>query len=360
MIRSKTHALCAAATACALVAAGGLALVAPVRGQVAGAGVPQVSALVRTEPLRRQELPRRLDALGEVATGTVEGVNFPTAGQVAKLLVTLGQPVRRGAPLVVLGADPAAQLAYAQAGSAVDFARAELRRNEELYALQLATAAQVDAARRALRDAEATLAAQRKLGGEAAQATVRAPFDGVITAIAVAQGDRVQPGAQILQLGRAEALRVLLGIEPDERALVRVGMAVTIATLQGSQQSARGTVAMVQDIVDPKSRLVSVVVDVPRTAGAGFLIPGMHVRAAIELGKLNAWVVPRDAVLGDAGGAYLYQVADGKARRVAVRQVLQAGLVVAVESSALDAAQPVVVLGNYALHDGMRVRENAQ
>lgn len=360
MIRSKKWALYAAATVSALVAAGGLGLVASVRGQVAEAPAQPVSALVKTEPLRRQDLPRRLDALGEVATGTVEGVNFPNAGQVARLLVTLGQPVKRGTPLVVLSADPAAQLAYAQAGSAVDFARAELQRNEELFALQLATAAQVDAARRALRDAEATLAAQRRLGGDAAQATVRAPFDGVVTAIAVAQGDRVQAGAQILQLGRAEALRVLLGIEPDERALVRVGMAVTIAALQGSQPSARGTVAVVQDIVDPKSRLVSVVVGVPRTAGTGVLIPGMHVRAGIELGRLNSWVVPRDAVLVDVRGAYLYQVADGKARRVAVRQTLQAGAVVAVEGNTLDAAQPVVVVGNYALHDGMRVRESAQ
>lgn len=332
---------------------------APLEFARAQAAEPSVSALVQTAPLQKEDLPRRIEALGEVATGSVESVNFPNAGQVEKLLVTPGQPVKRGAPLAVLGADPAARLAWAQADSAARFARSELKRNEDLFALQLATAAQVDAARRSLRDAEAALAAQHGLGGDAARATVRAPFDGVVTAIAVAQGDRVQPGAQILQLGRADALRVKLGIEPDERSLVRVGMPVAVQDLQGTGRSAAGTVALVQDIVDPKSRLVGVIVNLPRATDADFLIPGMHVRARITLGRVHAWVVPRDAVLSDAQGAWLYQVAGGKARRVAVRQTLQAGARVAVEGEGLDASQPVVVLGNYVLQDGMPVREGA-
>ncbi len=351
-----------AAAAAALVAAAALGLPGGARGQAADAAAPStVSALVKTEALRREELPRQLSVLGDVATGKVEAVNFPNAGQVAQLLVALGQQVRRGAPLVVLRADPAAQLAFTQAATAVDFARAELARNEELFALQLATAAQVDAARRALRDAQANLAAQRKLGGDVGQATVEAPFDGVVTAIAVAQGDRVQPGTTILQLGRAETLRVMLGIEPDERHLVREGLPVTIRTLQDSQaqQTVRGTVAQVQDIVDPKSRLLNVVVSVARPP-ANLLIPGMSVRAAIELGKVQAWVVPRSAVLSDRQGAYLFQVAGGKARRVSVTPTHQAGALVAVEGAALDPRQPVVVLGNYELHDGMRVREAAR
>jgi len=352
----------ALASAATWIAAAALGLPGRAAGQGADvAAQATVSALVRTEPLHRQELPRQLGVLGDVATGKVEAVNFPNAGQVAQLLVGPGQQVRRGAPLVVLRADPAAQLAYTQAGTAVEFARAELARNDELFALQLATATQVDAARRALRDAEANLAAQRKLGGEAGQSTVRAPFDGVVTAIAVAQGDRVQPGATILQLGRAETLRVLLGIEPDERRLVREGMPVTIRTLQDApgQPAARGTVAQVQDIVDPKSRLLNVVVDVPR-ASATLLIPGMSVRATIELGKVQAWAVPRNAVLSDRQGAYLFQVAGGKARRVNVRATQHAGALVAVEGRSLDPAQPVVVLGNYELQDGMRVREAAR
>lgn len=356
MNRMKRPLACTIAATCALLLAAGWAPPRIARAQ-AGEATAAVSALIKTAPLQRQDLPRILEALGEVSTGSVESVNFPNAGQIEKLLVTPGQPVKRGAPLVVLGADPAARLVYAQAGSAVQFAQAELKRNEDLFALQLATTAQVDAARRSLRDAEAGLAAQRGLGGDSARATIRAPFDGVITTLAVAQGDRVQPGASILQLGRADTLRVKLGIEPDERALLRTGMPVTVHGLQDADPQAHGTVTLVQDIVDPKSRLVSVVVTVPRAAAAEWLIPGMHVRARIELGKVHAWVVPRNAVLNDTDGTYLYQVADGKARRVSVRQTLQAGKRVAVEGSALDARQPVVVLGNYVLQDGMPVRE---
>src|SRR6202011_5620703 len=109
------------------------------------------------------------------------------------------------------------------------FARGELNRIEELFSLQLATQSQVDAARKALHDAEATLAAQRQLGGDVGLATVTAPFAGVVTAVAVAQGDRIQPGAAILQLGHTDVLRVQLGIEPDDFHLVRLGMPLTLS-----------------------------------------------------------------------------------------------------------------------------------
>ncbi len=49
------------------------------------------------------------------------------------------------------------------------------------------------------------------------------------------------------------------------------------------------------------------------------------------------------------------QVAQGKARRVAVRKLLETERAVGVEGP-LDAALPVVVLGNYELHDGDVVR----
>ena len=86
------------------------------------------------------------------------------------------------------------------------------------------------------------------------------------------------------------------------------------------------------------------------------LLVGEHVSAEIAAGKLTGWIVPRPAVLVDKSGPYLFQAASGKARRVALGIVGEAGdsMVVA---GALDPALPIVISGNYELggrHGGAR------
>lgn len=340
-----------------------VAPVAPVAPDVAAAAGnvperPQPSALVKTEPLRRQALPLQLTAYGEVAPGQLEGVSFPRAGQVARLLVVQGQRVKRGAALATLASDPTARMSYAQATNARDFAQGELARVQELYALQLATESQVDGARRALRDAEANLAAQRGLGGDLGSATVLAPFDGVVVALTVAEGDRVPPGASLMQLGKLDVLRVQLGLEPDDSRLVKPGMPVTLAPVDEPGQTVQASIAQMQGLIDPKTRLVNALVTLPARAGNP-LVPGMRVRASVQIGQREAWAMPRNAVLSDEQGDYVFQVADGRARRVPVKRELDGAALVGV-SGALDPALPLVVLGNYELQDGMRVREGAQ
>lgn len=318
----------------------------------------KVSALVKTLPLQKQALPTQLIAYGEVTTGKVEGVSFPRAGQVSRLLVTQGQLVKRGTPLATLASDPNVQMAYNQAANAVQYAQGELKRNLELFELQLATQSQVDNARKTLQDAQANLAAQRQLGGNINSATVTAPFDGVVTALSVAQGDRIQPGATILQLGHTDALRVQLGIEPDDGRLVKAGMPVTLTPVQNDKQALQAAITLVQDMVDSKTQLINAMVVLP-VQSARFLVPGMRVRATIHAGQQEAWVVPRQAVLTDDKGDYIFQVANGKAHRVEIAKGEENQGLVAISGS-FNPNQPVVVLGNYELQDGMDVREGAQ
>jgi membrane fusion protein (multidrug efflux system) len=322
----------------------------------AGAPAP-ASALVKTAPLQQLSLSDVLTAFGLVMPGLDVAISFPRAGQVSRLLVIPGQRVQRGTPLVTLTSDPNARLAYTQALNAVDFAQGELRRNQELFSLQLATQSQVDAARRALHDAEAMLATQRMLGGGVGSATLTAPFDGVVDSVVVAQGDRIQPGATILQLGHIDVLRVRLGIEPVDSRLVRVGMPLTLFVLDDSTKSVSVSIAESQGLVNPMTQLIDAVAMVPATR-ANFLVPGMHVRATIKVGQHSSFAVPRAAVLTDSAGAYLFQVSSGKARRVNVAQGLESQGMISI-SGPLDPKLPIVVLGNYELQDGMPVRVGA-
>jgi membrane fusion protein (multidrug efflux system) len=331
-----------------------------------GAGVAEpvagnsddASVLVRLQGVAQQDLAQTLDAFGEIAAGKPESLSVPQPGQVLQLPLVLGQRVRRGDTVAVIGTDPNALAAHAQAANALAFARRELQRQQELAALQLATQSQVDAARRQVEDSQALLTAQARLGGAQASATIVAPFDAVVTALPVAQGERIAAGAPVVQLGRLDRPRALLAVEPGRSGAVRPGMAVTIKPMPDGAVPIAARVAAVDSAIDPKSQMVTAVVELAAADAAGLAV-GTRVEASIELGARPAWTVPRQAVLGDDAGSYLFQVAGGHARRVAVTVRGETGASYGV-SGAIDARLPVVVLGNYELRDGMRVREEKQ
>ncbi len=314
---------------------------------------PSPSAQVQTAMPARHPMPVTMAVYGDVAPVKVASLSFPQAGQLVRLAVTLGQAVHKGDIVAVMTSDPAAVAAYGQAAGAVAFAQREERRLRDLAALQLATSSQVDAAARQARDAEAALASQAKLGGGAATATLPADADGVVTAIPVAQGDRVAAGITIVQVGRTDMLRVNLAIEPARVGELKPGMAVTFAGPGAAQRPLSMRVAAVQNVIDPKTLMAGAVVLLPGS-NQGWPV-GMRVQGTIALGRRDAWELPRQAVLVDDAGAYIFQVVGNKAHRVTVTKVVETAATIGVDG-ALDAALPVVVVGNYALEEGMLVR----
>jgi membrane fusion protein (multidrug efflux system) len=112
-------------------------------------------------------------------------------------------------------------------------------------------------------------------------------------------------------------------------------------------------VAAVGGQVDPKTRLVPV--RIARTDGQP-LLDNQDLRAEITVGQARGWTVPRPAVLTDDKGAYIFQVASGKAVRVDVHVLVDAGGTMLVDGG-LQAGRKLVTDGNYQLSDGMAVRE---
>src|SRR5471032_2036180 len=246
------------------------------------------SALVVTQPVKQQDMPLTISAYGDIDAGPPESLSFAQAGRLARLAVLPGQSVHRGDVIAMLDSDPAATAAYAQAANAQAFAQRELRRNQDLLALQLATQSQVDAAERQLQDAQAALSAQAKLGGTQASLQLKAPFDAIVASVAVAQGERLAAGAVIVQLGRRDTPRVLLQIEPAISSRLHTGMPVALTPLQGDATPLAATITQVQSAIDPKTQMVGAVVplDAAKTA---CLLPGMRVSAVIDMGRRRAW-----------------------------------------------------------------------
>lgn len=310
------------------------------------------SVLVQTQPVRHGALTHHLLAYGQAAPAVDANLTLSVQaeGRVAHIDVMPGEAVHQGQRLIEFQLSAAATTAHAQAVAALKLANEEEARISRLLTRQLATRDQKAQADKALVDAQSALdAIERETGGHPKQ-TLVAPFDGVVNTVPVTQGDRVAAGAALMTLARTKGMVVTCGIEPADLARVAVGEAVTLHPL-GAGADVKGSVARVGRSLNPKTRLV----DADIAVGSASLLQGTAYQADIEAGQIQGWLVPRQAVLDDDDGAYVFQVTGTVAKRVSVTRVGTDGDTAVVDGP-IEVSLPVVVSGNSQLDDGGAVR----
>jgi membrane fusion protein (multidrug efflux system) len=325
---------------------------------IAGAAwAAEPTAEVQVTPAAQRTLQETVTAYGRVQPDPdrLTTIGLPRAGLVSRVWVRAGQEVQAGDPLLRLETAPSTAAEFQQAQASERFARQELDRVQSLFQQQLATRDQLASAEHQLRDAEAALAAQRKLGNDQTAQVIRAPFDGITTEVVVTQGQRVQADSAAMLLAGRDALVVVLGLEQEDAVRVPPGAPVSLSAVFPPAAAIAGRVSAVHAMVNPATRLVDVLVPVPKSA-AGALVLEEAMRGEIVLREVDALAVPRSAVLRDDRGSYVFVVSGGKAHRVAVEPGLEADGWTAVQGD-LQAGEPVVTTGNYELTDGMEVRE---
>ena len=310
------------------------------------------SVLVQTQTPVRGSIPDTVTAYGSAVPAANGGMTLSvqSEGRVLKVYVTPGEAVRAGQRLLEFEISAAARSTYEQAVTALKLARDERDRTARLLAQQLATRDQLAKAEKALADAEAALRALQQEYGDQPRRALVAPFDGIVSAIPVAQGARVQPGTALVTLTRRDGLVITVGVEPAQRRRLRLGQPAQLESLGSSGAASSGKLIRIDNVLNPTTRLVDADVAV-----AGTLLQGEAFRVRIELGRIQGWLVPHDAVLSDAQGAYVFQVAGDKAVRVAVKLLGSDGATSVVDGP-IDPKRPLVTQGNYQLSDGMTVR----
>ena len=313
---------------------------------------PDPSVAVTTTTARQGSVPIWLAAYGSVTpspSGT-ETLSVPEPGQVTALLVTAGASVRAGQPLVRFAVAPSTLSGYEAASTALAAAIRQRDTTAHLLAQQLATRDQLTLAEKAVADAKAALDAQRHEGAGQATQTLRAPFDGIVTALPVATGDRPQPGAALVTVARNGTMIATGGIDPTERGHVRPGQPARLTRLSGGTVIG-GQVLRIDGQLNPATHMIDVDLGFP----AGALLPGEAVRADIATGTSTGWLVPHAAVVTDDDGAHVFQIAAGHAKAVPVR-IAQTSATQDVVQGALDPRRPLIVEGAYQVEDGGAVR----
>ena len=317
---------------------------------------PAPSVLIETAAPREQVLKRTVQGYGIVATSedAVIGVSFLHPGQISRLRVRPGEVVKAGEVLLELSTDPSATLGYQTAVAALDFAKRDLARTKTLLAQHLATNAQLAAAQKAVEDAIAAVEVQRKLGNDRDTEVITAPFNGYVTALTVALGDRVQPNTTVLKLAPTDRVQVTVGLQPEDAARVQAGMAAEVVPVFTPDSRLSGVVRSATGTINPATKRVDVWVEL--LAAEQELVPGTAVSVEIVLEQHIGWVVPRDAVLRDGKGDYIFQVTGSKAERVPVKTGIETDKYTEIIGH-IDTRRPIVTVGNYELQDGMAVRE---
>jgi membrane fusion protein (multidrug efflux system) len=327
----------------ALVALSGSAIADEVKGV----------ATVQVQDPKRGTLPDVVYGYGTATPTSAATVteSFQRDGQVSDIFVEVGDQFKKGDRLLDFGASPAAVVAYEQAKTTKALAERSLARQQQMLKEQLTTRDQVETAQKAVSDAQLTLDMLEKIGSIKPSEILTAPFDGVVTAISVSKGDRISAGAPLMSLSRTDQVILSVGIEPSDLAKLKPDQTVNLASESPSRPPIEGKVKRIGAAIDPKTRLVPAIIEVP----PGGALAGEAFKAGIKVGEFKGWIVPRDTVGIDKKGGYVFQVDEGHAKRVNVNVIASVGNSSIIDGD-IDPQKQIIVSGGYQIGDGDAVR----
>lgn len=248
------------------------------------------------------------------------------------------------ANLAQLKAGPTAEQ-VAQAEAAVEAAQQQVT-----LAKQPVTKYDLEAVRATVAQAKAAVSLAKI---QLAEATIRAPFDGVISQRLVSEGAMVGPTSPVLVLISADTEVV---INVDERALVglKAGQTATVTASAFPGEKFPATIASVAPAVDAKSRTAQVRLS-PKDA-EGKLRDGMFAQVQLPVGTArgDTLMVPKSAVAMEDRDTVTYVVVDGRVKRQVVTTGATEGDLIEIVAGLSD-GQKVVVSGLSGLRDGVEV-----
>lgn len=206
--------------------------------------------------------------------------------------------------------------------------------------------AQVKAARAQLAQAEAGLALARSAYEDT---IIRAPFDGVVTAVHSYPGDLAVPGKPILTLDDPGKMVVRVKVAEADLPLLKVGQKATLRYPGGQEIASQ--VSRIYPAEDPLTR--STIVELPVSSPG--IRAGMSVEVSFVIGQSEqALLVPRRAVKTEQGRAWVFIVRNGRAVQVPVTLGLKNETHYEVKGD-LKPGDPVIVSDLTRLYDGKEV-----
>jgi cobalt-zinc-cadmium efflux system membrane fusion protein len=284
-------------------------------------------AHVQVVSVETTRLPRVLRLTGSVAYNSFETTPVITqvGGPVARILISPGQLVQTGQPMLYVSSPDFAQLRtnYLKARDAYDLAVKSYTRADDLYAHRAIALADFQQAESTRNQAQADLLAAeqalRVLGvppervrtdTASPEIPVLAPITGEVVERLASPGQVIQAGAtQVFTISNLSTVWVLANVYEHDLGYVHLGDPVDIQT-DAYATIFHGRISYVAAALDPTSRTLQVRVETSNPGGK--LKKDMYVTATIRAGVIEgALTVPNSAVLRNAENQPFVYVARG-------------------------------------------------
>ena len=320
-----------------------------------------------------------------------------TNGYIAKRFVDIGSHVKAGQLLAIIATPEIDQqlnqaradvveaaavieqskAAYQQAQANLDIARITRDRYTPLIKKHAVTQQSLDevdqtfnartadlaAAQANIDVSEASLKSKQAIVGRLAQMQgferVVAPFDGVITARNIEQGDLVNDGSNdgarsLFSIAQSNILRVQVEVPQSDALSIKQGQQASLTVQEIPGRRFIGTVSRSAESVDLGARTMLTEVQVDNHDGT--LIPGMYGQVTFDV-KANrpSLIIPSTALVIDKNGMHVVSVsADRRIHIIPVNIGLDLGARVEI-SQGLHGGETLVSNPSDLLNDGQRV-----
>ncbi len=303
----------------------------------------------------------RIEASGELVAKAEATVAAQVAGEVTGVAADEGSAVERAQ--VIIEIDPERRqlelenttASVVQAEAELEEARREASRIEKLAGRGAVSQAQLDEARTQRRLARSRLVAAKAQLGLAQRAlrdaSVTAPFAGLVARRTVNVGEFVEVGQELFELVALDPVEVEFHLAEVDSARVAVGQSVEVRVASFPDEAFDARVTVVSPTIDPDTRTRRVKAELPNPEGR--LLPGAFARVDLGVAERSGVVmVPKEAVLQRSDGSVLFRlVGEDRVERLRVEVGLHRGDLVEIRGE-LGAGDLVVVRGQTGLVDG--------
>lgn len=296
-------------------------------------------------------LSQTIKVTGSLVPGHQSSIASQASGRVLSVLVSPGDTVAEGDVLAeidraTLELQLNQQRATAEA-TRIQLAnsRQQLERTEELARQGLTSPSNLEAARSSTAALESNLAALENgvSGAEIAlaNATVRSPLAGVVSARSVEPGQTISAGTPLFTVVNLETMEFQASASVNSSALVQAGQKVAVTVSGVSDHTFEGEVVRVNPVATAGTRTVPIYIEIDNVDG--LLRGGMFAIGNVTVAeKADAIAVPTAAVREDADGQYVLVLGAEAIERKAIEVGAQWDRGRTVEVTGLDLGDKII------------------
>jgi membrane fusion protein (multidrug efflux system) len=283
---------------------------------------------VKTAPVELRDFQPIIEATGTLVPSRHTDVYSLAGGQVEKLPVDIGDTVSKGALLFMIRtvdyrlALQQAEANLARAEVMVRDRKREKERIKNLFNAGSATQQMHDQTITAHEETEAALAqavAARDIARQALHdCTALAPYDAVITARYMEEGEFIGKGKKVLEIMDLSVLNAEMELPERYAGTVTKGLPVNL-TFNYRPESVVGTIVAVNPKLNPANRTFLVKVAVDNSDGA--LQAGLFCSGRFKLPvKEKQMAIPTETLIRDEGRTVVWIIQDDKAYKRMVKE----------------------------------------